>query len=62
LLVDFFDTKAFARQVIEVLSKPSVYQQLRHNARQTAIDRYDLASICLPQQLQLVCQEANETN
>ncbi len=62
LLVDFFDTKALADQVIEVLSNPSPYLQMRHNARQTVVSRYDLATICLPSQLQLICEGSKEPN
>jgi glycosyltransferase involved in cell wall biosynthesis len=54
LLVDFFDTDALAKTVVAVLAKPAAYEHLRHAARETAVARYDLATICLPQQLQLI--------
>jgi glycosyltransferase involved in cell wall biosynthesis len=54
LLVDFFDTDALAKTVVAVLAKPAAYEHLRRAARETAVARYDLATICLPQQLQLI--------
>ena len=54
LLVDFFDTAGLADTVVEVLAKPQQYAHLRQNARAQAVQRYDLASVCLPQQLQLL--------
>jgi len=54
LLVDFFDVKALASTVIEALGRPERYVPLREAARRAAIERYDLRSICLPQQIALV--------
>ena len=54
LLVDFFDTAALADSVVECLAQPNKSPTLRAAARRTAIERYDLATICLPQQVQLV--------
>lgn len=54
LLVDFFDAKALAEQVTQVLTSPDDFAQMRKNARQTIVDRYDLQTVCLPQQLALV--------
>ena len=53
LLVDFFDVAALARAVCEVLERPDEFAPLRAAARQTALDRYDLAK-CLPQQVKMV--------
>ena len=53
LLVDFFDVDGFAEQVTQVLKKPKHYQAIREQARKTIRERYDLKSICLPQQLEL---------
>jgi len=47
-LVDFFDTEALADRVGEALTHPERQEALRVKARQTVIDRYDLASVCLP--------------
>ena len=54
LLVDFFDSDALAKTVIEVLAQPAAYAHLRRAARQTAVTRYDLATQCLPRQLELI--------
>ena len=54
LLVDFFDNHALTDTVIDALAQPSKYVHLRAAARATAVERYDLTSICLPQQMQLI--------
>ena len=54
LLVDFFDRQALADQVVGVLAQPGRYRALTVQARQTVVERYDLRSICLPRQLQLI--------
>ena len=54
LLVDFFDHNALADAVSDVLAQPASYAHLRTAARATALERYDLAGICLPHQLQLI--------
>jgi glycosyltransferase involved in cell wall biosynthesis len=54
LLVDFFDHQALARAVAEVLADPGRFEGLRREARQTVVERFDLARVCLPRQLDLV--------
>jgi glycosyltransferase involved in cell wall biosynthesis len=54
LLVDFFDSAAWARTLIEALAEPERFVHLRAAARQTVLDHYDLQSVCLPQQLEWV--------
>jgi glycosyltransferase involved in cell wall biosynthesis len=54
LLVDFFDHLALADTVIDALANPSRHVPLRSAARATAVERYDLAGICLPEQLRLI--------
>ena len=54
LLVDFFDGDALAGTVVDALAQPEKYAPLRAAARATAVERYDLATICLPQQVQLI--------
>ena len=54
LLVDFFDVETLAARVIDCLSAPARYAHLRVAARRTAVERYDLATVCLPQQVKLV--------
>ncbi len=48
LLFDFFDRQSLVKQAIAALSEPARHQQLRTNARATIVDRYDLATTCLP--------------
>jgi glycosyltransferase involved in cell wall biosynthesis len=54
LLVDFFDVNAWAGAISGCLAEPGKYAPLRAAARQAAVERYDLASVCLPEQLKLV--------
>ncbi|NEP76623.1 glycosyltransferase, partial [Okeania sp. SIO2G5] len=55
LLVDFFSPVDFANRVEDVLNDPDGFQDLRANARQTIIDRYDLATL-LPQKIEWMMQ------
>ena len=52
LLTDFFDPERLAHRVAFALENRSRLGSLREAARQTAIDRYDLTSICLPRQIE----------
>jgi glycosyltransferase involved in cell wall biosynthesis len=54
LLVDFNSPKAVAERVVEALENRKGSAALRGRARQTVVERYDLASVCLPQQLALI--------
>ena len=54
LLVDFFSPTALAEQVAAVLADPATHRPLGQEARRTVLARYDLASICLPRQLELL--------
>jgi glycosyltransferase involved in cell wall biosynthesis len=54
LLVDFFDVAALASTVCEALERPQEFAPLRVAARNSALNRYDLARVCLPQQMRLV--------
>jgi glycosyltransferase involved in cell wall biosynthesis len=51
LLVDFFSPDAIADRVDEVLEHPDRMAALRHNARTTILEHYDLAKL-LPEHLQ----------
>ncbi|MBD2197496.1 MULTISPECIES: glycosyltransferase family 4 protein [Calothrix] len=53
LLVDFFSPQKIADRIDEVLDHPTKMAELRANARKTALERYDLASL-LPQHIQLI--------
>ena len=54
LLVDFFDTAALAETVAVCLAQRERFAGLRAQARASAVERYDLASVCLPRQVRLV--------
>jgi len=54
LLVDFFDVQALSDCMIKALSDPTAYAALRLNARREAVNRFDLNTVCLPAQLDLV--------
>ena len=53
-LVDFFDVPAWSRALTKALADPAQFDPLRHAARQTALDRYDLKTVCLPKMVQYV--------
>ena len=53
-LVDFFDTEALAHAIAAVLADPAAQQPLRAQARRNVVERFDLQTVCLPQQLDLV--------
>jgi glycosyltransferase involved in cell wall biosynthesis len=59
LLVNFFDTASLSRTVIGALARAPAHAALRAAARDTVLQRYDLATHCLPRQLSLVEQLAN---
>ena len=48
LLVDFFDYKALADQVVDVLANPGHYTHLGPAARASVVERYDFLTRCLP--------------
>ena len=54
LLFDFFDVKAIAEKVEEVLGEPKRHEALRIRARKTLEQRFDLKRVCLPRQIALV--------
>jgi glycosyltransferase involved in cell wall biosynthesis len=59
LLVDFFDLEEMANCIAGVLAEPAAYRPLGEAARQQVIRRFDLRSVCLPEQLALVDQLIN---
>ena len=54
VLVDFFDIAGWSQAMIEALEHPARYRAMRAEARRSIVERYDLKSICLPQQVALV--------
>ena len=51
-LVDFFSPDEIATKTLEVLGSDNT--ELRQQARQTVIERYDLKTLCLPAQINLI--------
>ncbi len=60
LLVDFFAPQQIAERISEVLDHPNRMAELRANARQTALQRYNLSQL-LPLHLNLIAQVATQT-
>ncbi|UVI40866.1 glycosyltransferase [Qipengyuania spongiae] len=60
LLFPFFDTEALAEEGARILADVALRRSLSKNARATAVEHYDLASVCLPQQLAFVDAVAND--
>ena len=54
LLVDFFSPGELAEAVCRALAEPAAVSHLRAAARRTAVERYDLARVCLPGQLAVI--------
>jgi len=54
LLVDFFDQQGWIESISDVLAQPDKYEHIRQAARQVVINKYDLDTVCLPKQLELV--------
>jgi glycosyltransferase involved in cell wall biosynthesis len=57
-LVDFFDVKAWSRALIDALARPEAHLPLRDAARRRVRERYDLRSVCLPRQIDLLTRMA----
>jgi glycosyltransferase involved in cell wall biosynthesis len=53
-LVDFFSATELSNRVIDVLEHQADYAGIRENARRTIVENYDLKTICLPAQIQLI--------
>jgi glycosyltransferase involved in cell wall biosynthesis len=54
ILVDFFDVADWSRKIARALEKPHEYTEMRRAARRTIVERYDLETVCLPEQLKLI--------
>jgi glycosyltransferase involved in cell wall biosynthesis len=54
ILTDFFDYQRLAEHVSEALESPSQFQHLRENARAHIRKNYDLRTVCLPAQIELI--------
>lgn len=54
LLVDFFDVDGWSREISQALANPAAHLDLRRQARADIVARYDLRTVCLPEQLALL--------
>jgi glycosyltransferase involved in cell wall biosynthesis len=54
LLVDFFDSKAMAAQVVDLLQNPKNYAHIGPNARKHVVETYDFLTVCLPEHLRQI--------
>ena len=54
ILVDFFDYNKLSNLINKVLDNPESYKNLKKEARKTIINNYDLRTLCLPKQLDIV--------
>ena len=54
LLVDFFDQDALSDEICSLLDKSSKRQEISRNARNYAINNYDINKVCLPKQVSWV--------
>ncbi|MEO9894762.1 MAG: glycosyltransferase family 4 protein [Paracoccaceae bacterium] len=54
MLVDFFDPKALAAQVVEVLNAPEKFAHLGPAARQSVVSRHDFLTVCLPEHIRQI--------
>lgn len=57
-LVDFFDVTAWSAALTDALARPEAHDGIRATARQMARERYDLRSVCLPKQIDLLTRLA----
>lgn len=57
-LVSFFDVEALSRTLIEACQRPEAFARLRRAARETVVQRYDRAKVCLPAWLALIGEVA----
>lgn len=55
-LVDFFDVPGWSAALTDALARPAAYQTMRETARRMVRERYDLRSVCLPRQVDLLCR------
>jgi len=54
LLVDFFKPQELASAVTKLLDDQEIREQLGQAARKTAVEKYDLKTVCLPKALEFV--------
>ncbi|MBN8989896.1 MAG: glycosyltransferase [Rhizobiales bacterium] len=60
--VPFFAVDQLAHRVIEALTDRDKFLKIRAAARQTVLDRYDLARTCLPALVEFVCGDIRDSS
>ena len=53
-LVGFFDIKGWSAALTDALARPEAYLAMRETARAMAREKYDLRSVCMPRQIDLL--------
>ena len=53
-LVDFFDVTGWSAALTDALARPGAYDGMRAAARKLVRERYDLRSVCLPKQVDIL--------
>ena len=59
LLAEFFSVEEIAAKAVATLENPAEFKAIRAAARRTVVQRFDLASVCLPAQLALLKEAAS---
>jgi glycosyltransferase involved in cell wall biosynthesis len=54
LLLDFFDVEALSDALIQACREPERFSAMRRAARQTILERFDRARLCLPAWIELI--------
>jgi glycosyltransferase involved in cell wall biosynthesis len=54
LLVDFFSSEDLVNAVCSVLEHPDCMLEVRRRARRTIVERFDLRTVCLPRQIEMI--------
>lgn len=54
LLVDFFSSEDLVNAVCEVLEHPDRMLEVRRRARRMIVERFDLRTVCLPRQIEMI--------
>ncbi|RAI45002.1 glycosyl transferase family 1 [Rhodoplanes roseus] len=58
LLVPFFDVERLAETVVDALSHPRRFKQMRARARQRVVEHYDAERVCLPRIMSILKDES----
>ena len=61
ILTDFYDINSMAEKINDILDNPDKYNDIRENARKTAVEKYDL-KLLLPQQTEFVKNIAKQSS